>query len=227
MVAETLPLFPLSTVLLPGASLPLHVFEPRYRQLMHDLVTGTVPGESFGVVAIRPGWRTEIAELEQLHLVGCTARLRDVRRLPDGRFDIITTGERRFRLLDVDAVSAPYLCGQVEWIPDSPVPQRIEPIIPQLTAAARSAHRRYCEAAWRREDWTEFSRDVDAGTLANQLAADCLLSIEDRQTLLEQTCPAKRLTLLRRVLNRECGVLSNLRAVPVPLSELGPEAGKN
>lgn len=226
-MAETLPLFPLSTVLLPGASLPLHIFEPRYRQLTHDLATGAVPGGCFGVVAIRPGWQTEIAELGQLQPIGCTARLRDVRRLPDGRFDVITTGERRFRLLDIDTASAPYLSGSVEWMPDSPVPQRIEPIIPQLTAAARSAHRRYCEAAWRREDWTEFSRDVDPGTLANQLAADCLLAIEDRQKLLEQTCPAKRLTMLRRVLNREGGVLARLRAVPVPLSELGPEAGEN
>ena len=52
-MAETLPLFPLSTVLLPGASLPLHIFEPRYRQLTVDLVTETLPDRCFGVAAIR------------------------------------------------------------------------------------------------------------------------------------------------------------------------------
>ncbi len=48
-VAETLPLFPLGTVLMPGASLPLHIFEPRYRQLTVDLVTGAVPGTGFSI----------------------------------------------------------------------------------------------------------------------------------------------------------------------------------
>ena len=55
MVAN-LPLFPLSTVLMPGAPLPLHIFEPRYRQLTVDLVTGAVPGKQFGVIAVREGF---------------------------------------------------------------------------------------------------------------------------------------------------------------------------
>ena len=55
-MAETLPLFPLGTVLLPGASLPLHIFEPRYRQLVVDLMTGTLFGRTFGVVCIKHGW---------------------------------------------------------------------------------------------------------------------------------------------------------------------------
>src|SRR5262249_16961297 len=94
-VAATVPLFPLSTVLLPGASLPLHIFEPRYRQLTIDLVTGAVPGRSFGVIAVKQG----LDSVEETHTVGCTALLQDARRLPDGRFDIMTRGEKRFRLL--------------------------------------------------------------------------------------------------------------------------------
>ena len=92
-VVASLPLFPLSTVLMPGAPLPLHIFEPRYRQLTVDLVTGVVPDKQFGVVAVREGWTPDDdGDRRGLHRVGCTAELLDARRLPDGRFDIVTRG---------------------------------------------------------------------------------------------------------------------------------------
>src|SRR5918999_2655961 len=118
-VAETLPLFPLGTVLLPGATLPLHIFEPRYRQLTLDLVTGVIPDREFGVVAVREGWTPDDDGIEGLHSIGCTAQLRDVKRLPDGRFDIVTRGASRFRLLELDPDSKPYLMGTVEYLPDA------------------------------------------------------------------------------------------------------------
>nr|WP_157647893.1 LON peptidase substrate-binding domain-containing protein [Actinomycetospora chiangmaiensis] len=153
---ETLPLFPLGTVLLPGAPLPLHIFEPRYRQLTIDLVTGAFPGKQFGVVAVREGWGPDDGT-DGLHEVGCTAALREVRRLPDGRFDILTVGDRRFRLLSVDATSAPYLTASIEWLPDleGDDPAALEP----LERAARAAHRRYCTTAWSYRRRAE--RDVD------------------------------------------------------------------
>ena len=117
-MAETLPIFPLSTVLLPETSLPLHIFEPRYRQLTVDLVTGAVPGRSFGVIALRQGSAEGPSAEQETHGIGCTALLREARRLPDGRFDIITQGEKRFRLLDIEPASAPYLVGNIEWVPD-------------------------------------------------------------------------------------------------------------
>jgi Lon protease-like protein len=220
-VAETLPLFPLGTVLLPGSSLPLHIFEPRYRQLTVDLVTGAVPHRSFGVVSIKQGWDISTDNVESLQEVGCSALLREARRLPDGRFDIVTRGAKRFRLLDVDHSSAPYLVGSVEWLPDTPTPPAAAEVVPILIDAARAAHHRYCAAAWHSEDWAEAPEGTTAEELAYVLAGDCLLSIEDRQRLLEETSPARRLRLVRRMLNREAGILAALRAVPAPLTEFG------
>lgn len=225
-VVATLPLFPLGTVLLPGASLPLHIFEPRYRQLTVDLVTGAVPDRRFGVVAIRPGHDLDgTVELHGLHDVGCSAVLQEAKRLPDGRFDIITCGERRFRILDVDATEAPYLVGTVEFIPDADPQEDAQ--LPLLAAAARAAHRHYCATAWRNEDWTEPESDIEPRLLAHLLAADCLLALEDRQDLLEETCPADRLRLVRRMLRREASFLRELRAVPVPFTQFATTPCRN
>jgi uncharacterized protein len=222
-VAETVPLFPLGTVLLPGASLPLHIFEPRYRQLTVDLVTGAVPGRSFGVIAVKQSLDTGE---QTTHDIGCTAVLREARRLPDGRFDIVTRGEKRFRLLDIDQTSAPYLVGSVEWVPDDDPPDD-ELLLPMLSRAAREAHRRYCSAAWRHGDWNEPAADVDAAALPHLLARDCLLTLEDRQALLEQCDPADRLRLVRMLLVREAAFLRALRAVPVPLNQFAVQSSRN
>jgi Lon protease-like protein len=125
-MGELIPLFPLSTPLFPGIVLPLQIFEPRYRRLMADLLA--LPEGSgrrfFGVTAIRQGWEVErIAPAEALYDIGCTARLRAVRREPDGGFRIVTVGGDRFRLLDVvvgneDAGDPPYLRAEVEWLAD-------------------------------------------------------------------------------------------------------------
>jgi uncharacterized protein len=226
-VAETLPLFPLGTVLMPGASLPLHIFEPRYRQLTVDLVTGAVPDKEFGVVAVREGFTPDEDGLAGMHPVGCTARLEDVHRLQDGRFDILTSGSRRFRLIDVDAESKPYLMGSVEYLPDSEDPAASGELLQMLAAAARAAHRRYCSTAWKTGDWSEPEADADPRTLAHVLAADCLLPIVDRQHLLEETSPIERLRTVRRLLARETGLLVRLKAVPAPLTTYAVEHSFN
>src|ERR671929_2013936 len=101
-MGELIPLFPLSTPLFPGVVLPLQIFEPRYRRLVHDLVA--LPEGSdrrfFGVVGIRQGWEVErIAPAAALYDVGCTAVLRVVAPRADGGYRVVTVGGHRFRLL--------------------------------------------------------------------------------------------------------------------------------
>jgi uncharacterized protein len=121
-MGELIPLFPLGTPLFPGVVLPLHVFEPRYRQLVLDLLA--MPEESerrfFGVVAIRQGWEVErVAPAEALYDIGCVARLQMVRPQSDGGFRVVTVGGERFRLRDVVVgEDPPYLQGEVEWLAD-------------------------------------------------------------------------------------------------------------
>jgi ATP-dependent Lon protease len=109
--AITLPLFPLGTVLFPGAMLPLHIFEPRYRTLIEDISARTDGFGEFGVVAIRAGLEVGAHGVESLYQIGCTAEVRRIQPYADGRFDILTRGARRF------AQSAPSTTAS--WIPSS------------------------------------------------------------------------------------------------------------
>jgi len=226
-----LPLFPLQTVLLPGATLPLHVFEPRYRQLTVDLITGNLPDKRFGVIALMPSFEIEVTSPDQLKPIGCAAILRQASRLPDGRFDIVTLGEQRFRLLTLDHESAPYLMGTVEWVPDVPavIPgqRSASDTITSLVASARAAYRRYCQAAWKQGEWDEPADDVDIAALAHLLVTDCLLPLDDRQRILEETRPLHRLRMVGQLLSREAGILATLRAVPAPPAELRERAIEN
>ena len=118
-MTDAIPLFPLGTVLFPGVVLPLHIFEPRYRHLVRDLVAPEAEGRrEFGVVGIRQGWEVGTDGVKAMYAVGCTAELRQVQPYDDGRFDIVTVGRRRFRLHSMDTATRPYLSGDVEWLPD-------------------------------------------------------------------------------------------------------------
>ncbi|MBK1786235.1 LON peptidase substrate-binding domain-containing protein [Prauserella cavernicola] len=220
----TLPLFPLQTVLLPGAHLPLHIFEPRYRQLTVDLVNETLPDRLFGVVAIKTALVREVEELDHVQPVGCAAVLRQAKQLPDGRFDLVTTGDRRFRLLDIDARAAPYLVGTVEWVDDHPLPDGSADAAARLGDLARASHHRYCASAWERDGWNIPDPETRAEELAYLLAADCLLPVADRQALLEERNPLRRLRTVCQLLAREAGFLSELRAVPAPFTEVDTES---
>jgi uncharacterized protein len=101
-----MPMFPLGTALLPGAVLPLHVFEPRYRQMVHDLLANDVEAPEFGVVMIERG--REVGGGDVRTRVGTVARVIEMGALPDGRYALVAVGSERLR------VNA--------WLPDDPYP---------------------------------------------------------------------------------------------------------
>jgi Lon protease-like protein len=87
------PLFPLNVVLFPGMAFPLHVFEPRYREMVACCLEDRAP---FGVVLVRP---ESLYGLEVPYTVGTLARIKDYEQLPDGRYNLLTCGSHRFRIL--------------------------------------------------------------------------------------------------------------------------------
>jgi Lon protease-like protein len=106
MRPERIPLFPLNVVLFPGASLPLHIFEPRYREMVKNCLEEK---SEFGMLLSLP---------KGVARVGCTAEItKVVTRYPDGRMDILTTGRAPFRVVDLFSEN-PLLEGQVDYLED-------------------------------------------------------------------------------------------------------------
>jgi uncharacterized protein len=109
-----LPLFPLNTVLFPGMPLNLHIFEPRYQQMIRWCLDMDQP---FGVILIRQGAEAG-GPLAEPHEIGTTARIIEVENLEEGRMNIVALGETRFRVLHL-IHDLPYLVGEVEVYPFS------------------------------------------------------------------------------------------------------------
>ena len=113
-----IPLFPLDVVLFPDAPLPLHIFEERYREMFRECMAAD---REFGVVR---------AQEDGMAVVGCTASIGEVLyRYPDGRFDVMCRGQRRFEIEMLDD-SRSYLQAEIDWLPDEN---------PEATRAEREA----------------------------------------------------------------------------------------
>ncbi len=226
-----MPLFPLGTVLFPGLVLPLNVFEPRYRALVTDLLA--LPerqSREFGVVAIQRGWEigdgdaTDAADAGvTLHEVGCTAELRRSTELPDGRYDIVTVGRRRFRITDVDSTSTPYLRAEVEWLAD---PLGDASLADRLSTRTLAAFQRYLDLIRTGPGGPEQLPD-DPTVLSYLVAATATLTIDDRQRLLAAPDTVSRLREELRMLARESALISRIRAVPMSPAELSEPSSPN
>jgi Lon protease-like protein len=212
-MSETMPLFPLGTVLYPGLVLPLHIFEERYRQLVRDLLAGPEP-QRFGVIAIREGRETGIAGVSSLHEIGCTATLRQVEKYEDGRYDLVTVGTQRFRLVELDE-SQPYLQGEVDLLAD---PAGDEADAGLAARAVQDAFRGYLGALSERGA-TEISIPElpDEPILLSYLvAASMIVELPDKQALLAEPDAARRLATERGMLTRETTMLRRLPSTPAP-----------
>ena len=205
-----IPLFPLGTVLFPGGLLPLHVFEERYRAMVRDLLLAPAESREFGVVAIRDGHKVGADAVRALHEIGCVARLRRVEPYADGRFDVVSSGVRRFRLLGID-VARPYLQGDVELLPepDGAGPAELEVAAARVAMAFDEYH-----AALGIDFDLPDGVLTDAAALSYAVAAGVVLDLADKQALLEAGSTSARLGEELALLHREVGLQSVLPSLP-------------
>jgi Lon protease-like protein len=212
-MGEMLPLFPLGAVLYPGMLLPLHIFEERYRQLVRDLLDGTEP-RRLGVIAIRKGRETGIDGVHSLYEIGCTATLRRVDQHEDGRFDIVTLGTQRFRLLRLDQ-TRPYLQGEVEMLAEDPVDAATAgPAVRVIQAAFREyldALTEWGGATVRLEEMPD-----EPELLSFIVAAAMVIDLPERQVMLAESDTLRRLAMQRALLSRETAMLRTTTSRPAP-----------
>ena len=216
-MSEMLPLFPLSTVLFPGMRLPLHIFEERYQALVADLLAGPEP-RRFGVIAIRSGTEVGADSVAALHEVGCVAVVRQAAPSADGRYDLLTVGTDRFRLVDVDR-SRPYLQGEVELLPDAAAG---EPGAAEAAAGTvrqvQTGFRAYLNALADQGGGVISIADLpdEPGLLSYVIGAAMIIDLPERQSLLAAPDAMARLRLERSLLGREIAILRATTTRPAP-----------
>lgn len=217
-------LFPLNAVLFPGAALNLHVFEPRYKQMINDCMK---EGVGFGVVLIREGREAGDPSVEP-HQVGSVAEILEITQLPFDRFYISTVGRERFRITKIVS-REPYLTVEVEPIAEvSVAPERLE----SLTGRVRTAFLEYLKLI------VEFSGqeanvDLPDDPLHTSFAVGDALQVADsmKQRLLELEDTKQRLMVelafLRRLLPQLRKLLERRNVELESRRERGETAGRS
>ena len=213
-----LPLFPLTTALVPGLVLPLHIFEPRYRLMVEELLAKPEDDREFGIVAVKDrhtGNNAAIQARDQVYPVGVTAQLRQAERLEDGRYDIVTIGTRRFQITDIDA-SAPLWRARVEFLPEPDIDHadpRVRGIVSRATALF-DTYRNVLGGRLQEEPDGDEHVPTDPTVLSYLITAALIIDAETRQVLLASPDAVTRLREGMRILTSETALIAALGAVP-------------
>lgn len=197
-MSNRLPLFPLRTVLFPGGTIPLIIFEPRYRSLVRYCLRHRAP---FGVVMIVEG--DEVAapgsESPVIKEIGTTARIVRCSQVDDGRFLIEVVGESRFQIEEI-AGDGPYPSAEVTIYPEPDEP--IE-LLSGLAETVCSQFRDYlkCMMSADNRQLSGLQLPSDPATLAFAVASALDIALEDKQRLLEAPSTIERLTMETELLD--------------------------
>ena len=194
MAATTLPIFPLPLVLFPGVTIPLHIFEPRYRRMLADCLERD---RRFGILFLAEG--SSEASLGIGGDVGCVAHVESHDELPDGRSNITVAGRERFALRAFVMSPVPYHVGVIVPHEDTPEPAAL---LEPLATRVRERFERIAQAARTISDGDDAIPELpdDPALLAFRVASFIDLSVAERQRLLTSTSPGERLRTVDSVL---------------------------
>lgn len=213
-MTNEMPLFPLNTVLFPGMVLPLHIFEPRYREMINRCLDDE---SQFGIVLIEDG--SETGAPAKPHTVGTAARIARVQHLADGRMDITVVGTERFRVHETDA-SKPYLTGTVSRFP-------------MVNSGTRSASTMARKVRPRVLEYVELLSDAsnaklrldrlpeDPKALALLVAIALQVSNEEKQRLIEIAGVPEMLDRERYLLSLETLLIRHMMSTQTDVEKLG------
>lgn len=217
-MAIELPLFPLNVVLFPGADLPLHIFEDRYRQMINECYEQDKP---FGVVLMRPGSEHMF---EEPYPVGTMADIVALSRMDDGRMNLIARGSQRFQILEQHR-RKPYLTGIVELYHDLP---EEEYILLEHADKTRELFNTYLDTLLEvvGKPETQFDLPAEPEELSHFAAYFLDIEDEEKQQLLEMNLTTERLESVIETLRREVPFVRHMLSMSKIYHAGGPDRSK-
>lgn len=195
---KELPVFPLPVVLFPGIPLPLHIFEPRYRQMLDDVKEGN---KFFGLSYLDTSESS--FEVPPTGHIGCAAEITEVMQLPDGRSNILTLGLIRYRIESYVERGDPYLVARVSFFEDEPagdpvalseLTEEVSTLFLRIAAAIRTISEENAS--------TPELPETEPERLSYLVAAAIDIEAKEKQQLLELKSTTERLSRLKTLLDR-------------------------
>ena len=208
-IPEVIPIFPLEvTMLFPGVSRPLHIFEPRYRAMVADALKGD---RIIGMTTLKPGFEGNYEGRPPIYEIGCAGLITDVEELPGGRFNIELRCVTKFRVTGEDD-SRPYRLARVDAVAEE---------LDETERAALHKHRLHLEELITKGSDSKVEPETTDEQLVNTVAQYLPLGHAERQGLLELKSPLVRVRALIELIESKgarprlaAGGLSDKRRLP-------------
>ncbi len=213
-----IPIFPLpNVVFFPKVFLPLHIFEERYKCLIHDALRRD---QKVGMILLQEGWERNYFGAPAVHQIGCIGKIEAHEKLPQGRFNILLRGLSRFEIADF-VQEEPYRIARVRLLDDDPLLLESDQQLLERNAFLNQFLRYLHDVLGIELDEQRLDRTASLESMVNQVAAILDIPIFQKQQLLEMPGVAKRYGIIRGIIDERLhhveklrNVVRNIRVVP-------------
>ncbi|MGH7450176.1 MAG: LON peptidase substrate-binding domain-containing protein [bacterium] len=205
-----IPIFPLpNVVFFPKVFLPLHIFEERYKCLIHDALCRD---QKIGMILLQEGWERDYFGAPPVHQIGCVGKIEAHEKLPQGRFNILLRGLSRFKIADF-VQEDPYRIARVRLLDDDPLLLETDQQMHEREAFLNQFLRYLNEVLGIELEEHKLDRTASLESVVNQVAAVLDIPIVQKQQLLEMSGVAKRYGIVRGIIDERLFHAAKLRNV--------------
>jgi hypothetical protein len=213
-----IPIFPLpNVVFFPKVFLPLHIFEERYKCMIHDALRRN---QQVGLILLQEGWERNYFGAPPVHQIGCVGKIEAHEKLPEGRFNILLRGLSRFEIANF-VQEEPYRIARVRLLDDDPFLLETDQQMSERSAFLNQFLRYLHDVVGIELDEQRLDRSASLEAIVNQVAAVLDIPITQKQQLLEMQGVAKRYGIIRGIIDERLhhaeklrNVVRNIRVVP-------------
>lgn len=199
-----IPIFPLATTIFyPNTYLPLHIFEPRYKQMVAETLkeSGLI-----GMVIFKPGWEEHYFESPEIVSIGCVGKVEGAIRLEDGKYNIMLLGLNRFRIIR-EISGKPYRRAEVEFLEEKNDKLLKIPLEQHHPLVAR--FQKYLELLPKDSNqYLDLDRCETLGHVADQIAYELGMSVDQKQTFLEEQDVLQRIHIIQSLLDFKTNLIN-------------------
>ena len=207
---QRIPIFPLpNVVFFPKVFLPLHIFEERYKNMINDALRSN---QKIGIILLQDGWERDYFGAPRVYQVGCLGKIEAHEKLPQGRFNILLRGLRRFAV-EGFVQESPYRIARVRLLEDDPFLLETDQQISERNAFLDQFLRYLTEVLGIELEEQKVDRSASLESVVNQVAAILDIPISQKQQLLEIPGVAKRYGIIRGIIDERLHHVEKLRNV--------------